>query len=120
MVTKVIKIKHDLLRNALQHPDKNFFWVFGNRRALRVHFEEMADEICMSLAELPIMISKTNSCFTMPEGGRIFLKVLHVQDDVRFVQGYEILDYALHDSFYSATQANQHFIELWLQSRKRQ
>lgn len=120
MVTKVIKIKHDLLRNALQHPDKNFFWVFGNDRARRVHFEEMASEICQSLAELPIMISKTNCCITMPEGGKIFLRVMSRHGDEQYVQGYEILDYVLHDSFYAATTPVQHHLEMWLQSRKRQ
>lgn len=120
MVTKVIKIKHDLLRNALQHPDKNFFWVFGNDRARRVHFEELADEICMSLAELPIMISKINQCFTMPEGGKIMLRVLRQYSDIDHIQGYEIMDYVLHDSFYDTSTPNQHAIEMWLQSRKRQ
>lgn len=120
MVTKVIELQHDLLKKALENPNKNFVWVFGNDKTRRKHFADMADEVCAKLMEFPIMISAAQSRITMPEGGRILLRVMNRTEDVGYIQGIEIMEYVLHDSFYAAPSHVQHHIEMWLKSRRRQ
>lgn len=120
MVTKVIEIRHAVLRTALENPNKNYVLVCGNHNARCHEFALMADEITQKLSDFPIMINKTNMMFVMPEGGHLRLLSFKYRQDVERLQGMRYAQYFTDESCDTWTPDFSDYCQIMLKAHQRQ